>query len=122
MRRCASSAPITLTSTVRSFASLSWRTTHPKCLVIHWPVAFKASPNPGKDLFPPHPTKKGWVEVDTETPLVETWQAMIELKKTGKVKAIGVSNFTIDQIQGIVDATGVWPVSPLPSSICIHLC
>ena len=91
-------------------------------LVIHWPVAFKASSNPGKDLFPPHPTKKGWIEVDPVTPLVETWQAMIELKKTGKVKAIGVSNFTVDQIQGIVDATGVWPVSSLLSSTGVHLC
>ena len=44
---------------------------------------------------------------------------MIDLKKTGKVKAIGVSNFTIDQIQGIVDATGVWPVSQLLSCVRI---
>ncbi|TFY51219.1 hypothetical protein EVJ58_g10681 [Rhodofomes roseus] len=79
--------------------------------LIHWPVAFTASPNPGKDFFPPHPTKEGWVELDTETSLVETWQAMIDLLKTGKVKAIGVSNFTIEHIQGIADATGVWPTA-----------
>lgn len=90
--------------------------------MIHWPVAFKASANPGKDLFPPHPTKKGWIEIDSETSLVETWQAIIELKKTGKVKAIGVSNFTVDQIQGIVDATGVWPVSPLSFGTHVHSC
>ena len=35
---------------------------------------------------------------------------MIKLLDTGKVKAIGVSNFSIPHIQGIVDATGVWPV------------
>lgn len=29
-----------------------------------------------------------------------------------KVKAIGVSNFSIDHIKGIAEATGVWPVSP----------
>ena len=29
---------------------------------------------------------------------------------TGKVKAIGVSNFSIDHIKGIAEATGVWPV------------
>ncbi|KAH9922112.1 Aldo/keto reductase [Fomitopsis serialis] len=75
--------------------------------LIHWPVAFKGSSVPGKDFFPS--TKEGWVELDTETSLVETWQALIDLIKTGKVKAIGVSNFTIEQIQTIADATGVWP-------------
>ncbi|CAL1711660.1 unnamed protein product [Somion occarium] len=72
--------------------------------LIHWPVAF-----PPGGFFPPHPTKKNEVAIDTETSLVDTWKAVIELLKTGKVKAIGVSNFTIEHIQGIVDATGVWP-------------
>ncbi len=34
---------------------------------------------------------------------------MIKLLDTGKVKTIGVSNFRPDLIQGIADATGVWP-------------
>ncbi|OBZ69679.1 Aldehyde reductase 1 [Grifola frondosa] len=74
--------------------------------LVHWPVAFAS----GGALQPPDPEKEGWVKLDTETPLVETWKAMIELPKTGKVKAIGVSNFTIEHIKGIVEATGVWPV------------
>ena len=76
--------------------------------VIHWPVAFPY----GGDFEPLDPNKPDWVVLDTDTSLVETWQAMIKLRDTGKVKAIGVSNFTISHIQGIVDATGVWPVSP----------
>jgi L-glyceraldehyde reductase len=35
---------------------------------------------------------------------------MIKLLDTGKVKAIGVSNFNIKKIEGIIDATGVVPV------------
>lgn len=77
-------------------------------VVIHWPVAFSNSTEPGKNFFPQ--SKEGWVDLDTKTSLVETWKALIDLQKTGKVKAIGVSNFTIEQIQGIADATGVWPV------------
>lgn len=73
--------------------------------LIHWPVAFV----PGKGLFPPSP-QEGWVELDTQTSLTDTWKAMIKLDKK-KVRAIGVSNFSIDHIKGIIDATGVVPVA-----------
>jgi len=36
---------------------------------------------------------------------------MIELPKTGKVRAIGVSNFTVEQIKAITAATGVKPAA-----------
>jgi L-glyceraldehyde reductase len=36
---------------------------------------------------------------------------MIKLRETGKVKAIGVSNFTIAQVKGIIEATGVVPAA-----------
>lgn len=85
---------------------------------------------PGNGLVPKKPGNEDEVHLDTETSLVETWKAMIRLRDTGKVcytslsrifprltslppsqvKAIGVSNFTIAQIQGIIDATGVVPV------------
>src|SRR6201999_2762363 len=65
--------------------------------------------------------------IDTQTSLADTWKTMIELQKTGKVsvsiyshngylylrtkvKHIGVSNFTIAHIKGIVAATGVKPL------------
>ncbi|KZT72355.1 Aldo/keto reductase [Daedalea quercina L-15889] len=79
--------------------------------LIHWPVVFADSPTPGQNFFPADKSKDGFVALDTETSLVETWQALIDLKKTGKVKAIGVSNFTIEQIKGIAEATGVWPAA-----------
>ncbi|RXW24957.1 hypothetical protein EST38_g865 [Candolleomyces aberdarensis] len=73
--------------------------------LVHWAVAFP----PGKGLFPPHPTKEGEVELDTETSLVDTWKAVIKLPKS-KVRAVGVSNFTIAQIEALIAATGVVPI------------
>lgn len=73
--------------------------------MIHWPIAFP----PGNGLFPPHPTKEGEVAIDTETSIVDTWKAMIALPKS-KVRAVGVSNFTIEHITGIIAGTGVVPV------------
>ncbi|KAF7362466.1 Aldehyde reductase 1 [Mycena venus] len=74
--------------------------------LIHWPVAFV----PGNGLYPPHPTKEGEVALDLETSLVDTWKAMIALPKS-KVKNVGVSNFTIAHIEGIISATGVVPIA-----------
>lgn len=52
--------------------------------LIHWPV-------PARGLY------------------VETWRALIELKREGRARSIGVSNFTPDHIRRIVDATGTVP-------------
>ena len=57
--------------------------------MIHWPVALP----PGK-LFTEHP-EKDEIQVVDEPPLAETWKAMLKLPATGKVKAVGVSNFNI---------------------------
>lgn len=54
-------------------------------LLIHWPV-------PRHDLF------------------VETWEAMIELRREGLARSIGVSNFTSAHLRRLIDETGVAPV------------
>ncbi|THV06640.1 Aldo/keto reductase [Dendrothele bispora CBS 962.96] len=72
--------------------------------LIHWPVAFA----PSKGFYPAHPTVEGEVEIDDKTTLADTWKAMLALPKS-KVKAVGVSNFTIEQIEGIIKATGAVP-------------
>ena len=73
--------------------------------LIHWPVAFVS----GRETIPVRGDKPGEVEIDTNTSLVDTWKAMIALRKTGKVKAIGVSNFTIRHLEAIIKATGEPP-------------
>ncbi|MBN9159778.1 MAG: hypothetical protein BGO98_26700 [Myxococcales bacterium 68-20] len=41
---------------------------------------------------------------------VETWKALIELKKEGRVRSIGVSNFGPNELKRILDETGERPV------------
>ena len=52
--------------------------------LIHWPL-------PKLDLY------------------VETWKAFDELRREGRVRSIGVSNFTVDHLQRLLDETGVVP-------------
>ncbi len=52
--------------------------------LIHWP-------NPSVDLYP------------------EAWQALVELRRQGLVRSIGVSNFTEAHLTRIIDETGVTP-------------
>lgn len=40
---------------------------------------------------------------------VETWQAFTEAKQAGRARSIGVSNFRVQDIEAIIDATGVPP-------------
>ncbi|MBU3702665.1 MAG: aldo/keto reductase [Acidimicrobiia bacterium] len=54
-------------------------------LLIHWPA-------PANDLY------------------VETWETFVELRESGRVRSIGVSNFEPEHIDRIVAATGVVPV------------
>ncbi|GBR67234.1 oxidoreductase [Gluconobacter kanchanaburiensis NBRC 103587] len=46
----------------------------------------------------------------TQGQYVETWRALVELKKSGRVKSIGVSNFEPEHLERIMDATGEVPV------------
>jgi len=74
--------------------------------LVHWPAACVH----GKGLVPEDKSRPGFVELDTEVSLVDTWKAMIALPKE-KVRAIGVSNFTVEHIKGIIEATGVVPAA-----------
>jgi len=76
--------------------------------LIHWPVAFKPG-NKENPLMPPHPSKEGYVDLDTSTPYVDTWKAVNNLLKTGKVRAVGVSNLSTKHLKAIVNATGIVP-------------
>lgn len=60
--------------------------------LIHWPV-------PKIDRF------------------VESWKAMIRLREEGRVRSIGVSNFRVEDLQRIIDETGVTPAT---NQIVLH--
>lgn len=59
-------------------------------LLIHWPANAKQFDN--------------WKDINAET-----WKAMEDLYKSGKVKAIGVSNFMLPQIQALLETAEVIP-------------
>lgn len=40
---------------------------------------------------------------------VEAWKALVELRKAGKARSVGVSNFTVRNLQEAIDASGVVP-------------
>ena len=66
--------------------------------LIHWPVAF-VRPPPGqpKLRFPIDPSDGGVHVIDV--PIEETWKAMEALVKKGKIRTIGVSNFTKEKCE-----------------------
>lgn len=73
--------------TIRSFEESLAKlgTEYVDLYLIHWP-------QPTKDRY------------------VDSWRAMIEIAASGRAKAIGVSNFTAEYLQRLIDETGVTPV------------
>ncbi len=41
--------------------------------------------------------------------LIETWRAMIKILKEGKSRSIGVSNYSIDELQETIQTSGIMP-------------
>ncbi|CAK7211684.1 hypothetical protein SCUCBS95973_001198 [Sporothrix curviconia] len=71
-------------------------------LLMHYPVVFQR----GAEPFPRD--ANGRMILGTTT-FVDTWRAMSSLLQTGKVRAIGVSNFSQGEIQTLIDETDVVP-------------
>lgn len=67
--------------------------------LIHWPVAFRKLEDP-RARFPIDPADGGIHVVDV--PVKETWRAMEALVKKGKIRSIGVSNFTKEKVEDIL--------------------
>ncbi|KAI0402177.1 aldehyde reductase 1 [Xylaria palmicola] len=74
--------------------------------LVHWPVAFRKGSGP-KDLWPINP-ETGAIHV-VDVPDAETWKAMEALVKKGKVRSIGVSNFTRARIEKLLETAEIKP-------------
>lgn len=88
------------------------KTSYLDLYLIHFPVSFAYPESPNvseKDMLSPLAEDKVHIKLDLETSIVDTWKAMIKLLDTGKVKAIGVSNFEIEHLETIIKETGVTP-------------
>lgn len=64
-------------------------------LMMHYPVTFKR----GEDRFPRDASGKMLLG---ETTYVDTWKAMEKLLQTGKVKTLGVSNFSKGELETLM--------------------
>ncbi|KAE8372593.1 NADP-dependent oxidoreductase domain-containing protein [Aspergillus bertholletiae] len=71
--------------------------------LMHWPVAWQR----GDELFPKENGKPAVIDVD----YVDTYKAMEKLLSTGKVKAIGVSNFSKAEMEHLLKNTSVVPAA-----------
>ncbi|KAI0114418.1 aldehyde reductase 1 [Nemania sp. FL0031] len=74
--------------------------------LIHWPVSFKKGSG-FKDLWPINPQTGGVHVIDV--PIAETWRGMEALVKKGKVRSIGVSNFTRERIETLLKTAEIKP-------------
>ncbi|KAJ9647497.1 hypothetical protein H2204_000126 [Knufia peltigerae] len=72
--------------------------------LIHWPVSFVYRPG---ELFPKDPTTGLFQHLNVS--ISDTWAAMEKLVGTGKVKSIGVSNFTIERIEELLKTAKIPP-------------
>jgi len=66
--------------------------------LMHWPVAFR----PDLDGFPEN--DEDYLSLD-EVPIIETWKAMLDAKKQGLVKHVGVSNFSQKKLSDLINET-----------------
>ncbi|GBF61678.1 alcohol dehydrogenase [Trichophyton mentagrophytes] len=72
--------------------------------LMHWPVAFV----PGEAAFPKD-TETGQLLLDNKVTIKDTWRAMESLVKKGKVRSIGVSNFSKDRIEDLLSYAEIPP-------------
>ncbi|KAH7139788.1 aldehyde reductase [Dactylonectria estremocensis] len=75
--------------------------------LIHWPVSF-IKPAEATLRFPIDPSDEGVHVIDV--PIEETWKALEALVKKGKIKSIGVSNFTKEKVEEIFKFAEIKPV------------
>jgi glycerol 2-dehydrogenase (NADP+) len=73
--------------------------------LMHWPLAMNPAGN--HRLFPKHPD--GSRDLLLDWPHVQTYKNMEKLLKTGKVKAIGVSNYSKKYLEELLPQVDVVP-------------
>ncbi|KAH8177284.1 aldo/keto reductase family protein [Sarocladium implicatum] len=80
--------------------------------LMHWPVAFK---NTGKWF----PLEQDGVFALANIDPAKTWEAMQKLVDTGKVRAVGVSNFTVQRLESLL-AAPTTKITPATNQIEAH--
>ncbi|KAK2795320.1 hypothetical protein FQN51_000505 [Onygenales sp. PD_10] len=71
--------------------------------LIHWPVCFKAG-----DKHTPRDPVTGLYQLD-EVDVRETWREMERMVEKGKVRSIGISNFTLERVKEVLSFAKIPP-------------
>lgn len=71
--------------------------------LIHWPMAYKED----GELFPQENGKVAFSDVD----YLDTWKAMEKCVEAGLTKSIGISNFNSKQLERLLSACKIKPVT-----------
>ncbi|KAJ1652228.1 hypothetical protein IWQ61_007388 [Dispira simplex] len=74
--------------------------------LIHWPLAFKGE---GRSFGSWERDANGHPVLDKNVTILETWRGMEKLVELGKVKNIGVSNFSISQLEHLLEHAKIRP-------------
>ncbi|OJJ44604.1 hypothetical protein ASPZODRAFT_153520 [Penicilliopsis zonata CBS 506.65] len=72
--------------------------------LIHWPVAFEHT---NETLTPIDPNTKRFRLVDI--PIADTWASLEKLVASGKLRSIGISNFTVDKTKELLKTAKIPP-------------
>lgn len=74
-------------------------------MLIHWPTGFKENTEMGS-----FPVGSDGHVLDSGIHYMETYHALEELQREGKIKSIGVSNFNVTQLKDVLDNCTIPPV------------
>jgi len=77
--------------------------------LIHWPVSFAHVKDPKSGRKINYPTDSDGRAMLVNIPLIETWKAMEKLVDSKLCRSIGVSNFTVEEVQNIVRQCRIHP-------------
>ena len=92
--------------------------------LIHWPGPAYNTMHRRKDVMETSPdgpfayAKEGHEKLNIQALRSETWRAMEDSVYSGKCKAIGVSNFTIQHLEALKKTARIWP--PAVNQIEMH--
>ncbi|SCU77647.1 LAMI_0A01860g1_1 [Lachancea mirantina] len=86
--------------------------------LIHWPVALKTTSIKDGNMLTV-PLRDGARDVDVDWNFVRTWELVQELPATGKTKAVGVSNFSINHLKELLASPGN-KLTPAANQVEIH--
>ncbi|EJS41723.1 gcy1p [Saccharomyces arboricola H-6] len=88
--------------------------------LMHWPVSLDANSIRDGNILSVPTKEDGSRAVDiTNWSFIKTWELMQELPKTGKTKAVGVSNFSINNLKDLLASQGN-KLTPAANQVEIH--